>query len=216
MVAATIAIYGTLTYAIVPAFALLFGRVRLPCGMSPVLGCLLNRTYVRSDLAALILELDEELAHSYPGTHVTILDANFPLFDGFPLLPHLSHDDGRKVDLAYFYREAATGALISAGAPSPIGYFHFERPRAGDPQPCARQVTPRRWNFAWLQPAQPAWVLDEERTRALILWWKARPETTRILVEPYLAERLDVGGGVVQFQGCQAARHDDHLHVQVK
>ena len=29
------------------------------------------------------------------------LDGGFPFLDGFPLLPRLSHDDGRKLDLAF-------------------------------------------------------------------------------------------------------------------
>ena len=81
---------------------------------------------------------------------------------------------------------------------------------------CEGRLTPLRWDLAWLQPTEPAWVLDEERTRAMILWLKARPEVTRIFIEPHLADRLGVGGGKVRFQGCQAARHDDHLHVEVR
>jgi hypothetical protein len=50
----------------------------------------------------------------------------------------------------------------------------------------------------------------------MILWLKARPEVTRIFIEPHLADRLGVGGGKVRFQGCRAARHDDHLHVEIR
>jgi hypothetical protein len=81
----------------------------------------------------------------------------------------LSHHDGRKVDLAYFYRDAS-GQPIALGSPSPVGYFHFQQPRPGDREPCAGRFTPLRWDFDWLQPKEPAWVLDEERTRAMILW----------------------------------------------
>ena len=159
--------------------------------------------------------LDQAMAGRFPGSGVTILEGSFPFFDGFPLPPHLSHHDGRKVDLAYFYRDAS-GQPIARGSPSPIGYFHFQQPRSGDREPCAGRFTPLRWDFGWLQPKAPAWVLDEERTRAMILWLKARPEVTRIFIEPHLADRLGVGGGKVRFQGCQAARHDDHLHVEVR
>jgi hypothetical protein len=50
----------------------------------------------------------------------------------------------------------------------------------------------------------------------MILWLKERPEVTKILLEDYLLERLGVDGGKVRFQGCFAARHDDHLHVEVR
>lgn len=212
-VALTAAIYAALTYLIVPALAPHFGRVRLPCGMSPTLGCLLNRTYVSSDLAELVLRADRAFAAAHPGSHLTVLDVNFPFFDGFPLLPHKSHDDGRKIDLAFFYRDAATGAEIPSGAPSPIGYFHFERPPESYWLPC--HFTALRWDFAWAQPEQPAWQLDEARTRDAILWFARQRAVTKILLEPYLAERLQVEGGKVRFQGCFAARHDDHFHVQI-
>ena len=35
-----------------------------------------------------------------------------------------------------------------------------------------------------------------------------------LLLEPYLAVRLGVAGPMVRFQGCRAARHDDHVHVE--
>ena len=165
-----IMIYGLLTYIAVPAIAPLFGRERLPCGMSPVLGCLLNRTYARPEVAELIQALDGHMGRSFPGSGVTVLDAGFPLFEGFPLLPHKSHDDGRKVDLAFFYRDAASGAAIPSGAPSPVGYFHFEQPSGGRSQACASSLL--RWDLAWAQPDEPEWTMDEERTRAMILWLK--------------------------------------------
>ena len=53
-----------------------------------------------------------------------MLDGNFPFITGFPLLPHLSHDDGEKVDLAFYYADD-TGYLRGATR-APIGYFAFE------------------------------------------------------------------------------------------
>ncbi len=37
----------------------------------------------------------------------------------------------------------------------------------------------------------------------------------KIFVEPHLAERLGVQADTIRFQGCRAARHDDHIHMQV-
>jgi hypothetical protein len=37
-----------------------------------------------------------------------------------------------------------------------------------------------------------------------------------VFVEPYLAARLGVTAPAIRFQGCRAARHDDHIHFQVK
>ncbi|HSE75000.1 MAG TPA: hypothetical protein VLB05_10830, partial [Dongiaceae bacterium] len=200
---------------VVPLTAAQFGRVPVRCGATTAVACMLNRAYLRPTTISVVNELDRSIASRFPHSHVTVLEGSFPFLDGFPLPPHLSHNDGRKVDLAYFYRDAS-GQLIARGSPSPIGYFHFEQPRPSDRQPCAGRFAPLRWDFAWLQPKAPAWVLDEERTRAMILWLQARPEVTRIFIEPYLADRLGVGDGKVRFQGCEAARHDDHLHVEVR
>jgi hypothetical protein len=212
---ATILIYAAASIAIVPPLAGMLGRERVPCASTTLVGCVLNRTYLKPEIIALVGTLDQAMASRFPGSNVTILEGSFPFFDGFPLPPHLSHHDGRKVDLAYFYRDAS-GRPVARGSPSPIGYFHFQQPRPGDREPCAGRFTPLRWDFAWLQPKEPDWVLDEERTRAMILWLKARPEVTRIFIEPHLADRLGVSGGKVRFQGCEAARHDDHLHVEVR
>ena len=212
---ATIVIYAVASIAIVPPLAGLFGHERAACASTTLAGCLLNRTYLKPKPLALMTALDQAMGNRFPGSNVTILEGSFPFLDGFPLPPHLSHHDGRKVDLAYFYRDAS-GRPIARGSPSPVGYFHFQQPRPGDREPCAGRFTPLRWGFAWLQPEEPAWMLDEERTRAMILWLKARPEVTRIFIEPHLADRLGVSGGKVRFQGCQAARHDDHLHVEVR
>jgi hypothetical protein len=212
---ATIVIYAVASIAIVPPLAAQFGRVRIPCATSTWVGCVLNRTYARPQLAELIDMLNMRLAHDYPGSRVTVLDAGFPFIDGFPLLPHLGHKDGRKVDLAFFYRSAQGGEPIPAGSPSPVGYFHFQQPPANAaPLPC--HFVRGRWGFSWFQPEKPAWLLDPERTRAMIRWWNARPEVKRIFLEPHLAETLGVDGGKVQFQGCFAARHDDHLHVEIR
>lgn len=214
LVALTVAIYAVLTIAVVPPLAERLGRTRLPCDAAPFLGCALNRTYARPAVANLMATLNAEMARVFPGSSITILDASFPFFDGFPLIPHLSHKDGRRVDLAFFYRDAATGQAIPSGAPSPIGYFHFERPPASYSLPCHSAFL--RWDIAWAQPEEPDWRLDEQRTRAMILWLKQRPEVSKILLEPYLAERLGVEGGKVKFQGCFAARHDDHFHVEMQ
>jgi hypothetical protein len=214
--AATLAIYAAASVVVVPPLARHLGRVAVPCSSTTLVGCALNRAYLRPQALKLATDLNEAIADQYPGSRATILEGSFPFLDGFPLPPHLSHHDGRKIDLAYFYRDAARGLPIARGSPSPIGYFHFQQPGPGEAAACSRRITSLRWSFAWFQPNEPAWILDEERTRAMILWLKARPDVTRIFIEPYLAHRLGVGGGKVRFQGCQAARHDDHLHVEIR
>ncbi|MFO1058941.1 MAG: hypothetical protein U1E53_18480 [Dongiaceae bacterium] len=215
-------LYAALTLAVVPPLAAAMGRARLPCGSdggalvaATPLNCALNRSYVRPAVLALLEALAAEAARRFPGSRLTVLEGSFPFVDGFPMLPHLSHRDGRKVDLAYFYRDAADGHAIPGGSPSPLGYFVYERPGPGETPSCAGRWTPLRWDLPWLQPDPPRWVIDPERTAWMVGWLTARPEVTRLFIEPYLAQRLAVTGGKVRFQGCRAARHDDHLHIEV-
>jgi hypothetical protein len=216
--------YALLTVLVVPPLAAAFGRMRLPCatgGEAPVvsatlLTCALNRGYVRPKVYSLLTSLGGDLNRQFPGSRLTTLEGNFPFVDGFPLLPHLSHRDGRKIDIAYFYRTAAGQVAVPRGSPSWLGYFIYERPRAQETASCLGVRTPLRWDLDWLQPARPAWVLDEPRTAWMLNWLKDQPQVTRLFIEPHLAIRLGVAGGKVRFQGCQAARHDDHIHVEVE
>lgn len=138
--AATLTLYVALTFFLVPPLARQLGRVRVPCDSTTLVACVLSRAYLRPGTLNLVRSLEQHMADRYPGSSVTVLEGSFPFFDGFPLPPHLSHHDGRKVDLAFLYRDAATGASIARGSPSPIGYFHYQQPRA-------RPAALRRENF---------------------------------------------------------------------
>jgi hypothetical protein len=202
----------------------LFGRVPLPCfsGNTPLkvqspLYCVLNRNYVTGDLLRVANALSGHMAGAFPGTVTLALDANFPFLDGFPLLPHLSHSDGRKLDIAFYYRGKAA---LNGQTRSPIGYFAFEQASAGAPLPCdgRNDLLTFRWNLRFLQPLFADWHLDEERTKAAVQWLSSdgrKMGVEKIFIEPHLAKRLAVDNGIVRFQGCRAARHDDHIHFQV-
>ena len=96
-VLAFLSVYLLLTFLVIPQVAPLFGRerIRQNNGIQPTryFTVLLNRNYVRPELNALLARTAERLDGS--GITISYLDANFPFFDGFPLLPHLSHNDGR-------------------------------------------------------------------------------------------------------------------------
>lgn len=58
--------------------------------------------------------------------------------------------------------------------------------------------------------------LDPERTKVLLNALIRSSEIQKILIEPHLKQRLHITASKVRFQGCYAARHDDHIHVQIE
>jgi len=220
--------YAAISVLVVPPLAALGGRVPLPCRAQPdrafaagsVLLCVLNRHYVVPDLVVLLSELSNEIDRVFPGTTTLFLHANFPFLNGFPLLPHLSHGDGRKLDVAFYYADA-DGHHLPAATRSPIGYWAFEQPSAGDASSCGvRSWLSLRWDLNFLQDKFPDRVLEPRRTSAALQWLLSeglRFKVDRIFIEPYLAARLGVQASpALGFQGCRAARHDDHIHIQIK
>jgi hypothetical protein len=206
-------LYLIATFQLVPAIAPLLGRVALPCNgaagekyrAQSAFYCITNRNYVQSKVKEALSRIADSMAKRYPGTVVTYLDANFPFADGFPLPPHLSHKDGRKLDLALYYRDRDTaGAWF-------LGYWAFPD-ATGFVSPC-KQDGFFRWNMAWLQPFLPQYELHDQRTRALIEAVLAEAPQ-KVLVEPHLVRRLHLDHPAIMFAGCHAARHDDHIHVQ--
>ena len=192
------------------------GRVALSCFDTGALQvqswmyCILNRNYVTPELYELLINVAEEMDQRFPGTETLVLDANFPFLDGFPLLPHLSHDDGEKVDLALFYRDE--GGYLPGETRSPIGYFAFEQ----GPTECPSRLLTLRWDLDSLQPLWKDYTLDTSRNAEMLRILSRDERVDRIFVEPHLARTLNVVHSKIRFQGCRAARHDDHIHFQFK
>ena len=172
--------------------------------------CATNRTYVTPELKALLQDVAAEVEADHPDTQTLVLDAGFPFFTGFPLLPHLSHDDGEKVDLAFYYADAA-GRYLPGQTRSPIGYFAFEQGTSS----CPDQWASLRWDLAWLQPLWKTYGLEPDRNRLLIETLARDPRVGKIFVEPHLQQSLALADDKIRFQGCRAARHDDHIHLQL-
>lgn len=229
MLGVFVLIYAGLSVAAVN-MAPVFGRVALPCfasgqsqlAMQSPVYCALNRHYVSKPMYDVANELAADMNRQFPGTLTQALDASFPFLDGFPLLPHLSHNDGNKLDIAFYYGDPSTGQYIRGKTRSPIGYWGFERPERGAELPCAgrHDVLTGRWDMGWFQIFNSVVVLDRARTRAALEWLTAQDEgrkagVTKVFIEPHLANSLGVKSDTLRFQGCRAARHDDHIHFQV-
>lgn len=177
--------------------------------MQSTLYCALNRHYVTPELSTVLQDMAHDMAAAHPDTVTQVLDAGFPFWNGMPLLPHLSHNDGEKADIAFYYENE--NGYLRGQTRSPIGYFAFQN----GPTSCPRRWPLLRWDMAWLQGFWPDWSLDDKRMATALRLLKNDPRVDKIFVEPHLAQRYGVTGGKVRFQGCRAARHDDHIHMQL-
>jgi hypothetical protein len=205
----------TVLWLVAFAFAPYFGREALPCFGTPLrmqspAYCLLMRNYVTPELAETARDAADLVELEYPGTVTLALDGSFPFFDGMPLLPHLSHDDGKKLDFAFFYQE--NGSYLPGKTRSAIGYWAFE---LADESSCPPVWLTARWNQGWLQSLWPSRSLEPQRTTALAQALLNDPRVAKVFLEPPLAAALKLVSPKLRFQGCRAARHDDHIHVQL-
>jgi hypothetical protein len=220
-----IALYLTFVFVIVPLAAKPFGRVPLPIFENRFLRPgtiwtgLLNRHYVKPELRDIAYQVAEGMRNKYPGSTVNYLDANFPFIDGYPLLPHLSHNDGKKLDLSFQYNDNQTGKLTT-DIPSFIGYGICEEPEEGEvdtPENCEKKGF---WQYSILrkivsQHSKEMFDLDDERTKSLLMGFASNTGIGKIFIEPHLKTRWGLTNSKIKFHGCQAVRHDDHIHIQL-
>jgi hypothetical protein len=184
------------------------------------LTCLLNRHYVRPKLKITCEEIASKLQqkYKYPRSEIRYLDANFPFKNGFPLLPHLSHNDGRKLDLSFFYLNKLGEDTNSK--PTFSDYGALEKPRKGEYNTADNCKQKGYWQYSYNQ-----WMtfgiinqldFDAERTKYLTKAFATHPNIGKVFIEPHLKTRLGLENySKIRFHGCQAVRHDDHIHVQL-
>lgn len=218
--------YLTISIYIIPVLAKPYGRVPLPIlknkRLKPlnIMTCILNRHYVKLDLRISIENVATEINKKYPNTIINYLDANFPFFNGFPVVPHLSHSDGKKIDLAFLYTDEQ-GEEINNINPSFIGYGAYESPKKNEDNSTNYCVDKGYWQYNILgkivsQEKKAKFVFDSNRTKYLINLLAKDKKTSKMFIEPYLKKRMNIKSDLIRFQGCQAIRHDDHIHVQIK
>lgn len=217
-------LYILATLLIVPPVAAWLGRVPLPLSGSlrplTMMTCILNRHYVHPDLKHIAEETATAMDKKYPGSHINYLDANFPFFNKFPLLPHLSHNDGKKLDLAFYYIEKKSGRECNE-SPSIIGYGVCEHPKHGEENIPGFCKENGYWQYGFLEKIIPQgkkadFEFDERRTSFLIISIAGKALVEKIFIEPHLKSRMNLSNSKIRFHGCQAVRHDDHIHFQIK
>jgi len=218
-------LYLTATLAVTPLLAPCFGRIPLPLYATkeqPIqpaswLGCLMNRHYVKPELKMVLIEASKGMGEE---VQLVYLDASFPFWDGFPLFPHKSHDDGKKVDLAFIYQSSEDQQLLNDGK-GLLGYGVVEPPEAGEVNQPGICIKRGYWQYSLLeklmpQSERPAYIFSEALNRQLLLSLASDKRVGKIFLEPHLKSRLGLEGyQKIRFHGCGAVRHDDHIHVQL-
>ncbi len=215
-----------LVWTMLPFFASILGREPMPlwatenAAVQPqsFLMVLANRHYVDPKLKEEVLTVAQQLRVDNPDLILTYLDANFPFVDGFPLLPHRSHDDGEKLDLAFFYKR--DGELTSR-APAFGGYGRMASAEDRELDQAQKCLNKGYWQYSLLEPlARPflgsGYTLEPEATQAMVRAFARRKAIGKIFLEPHLKSRWRLNGyNKIRFHGCAAVRHDDHLHIQL-
>ncbi|MEO9967906.1 MAG: hypothetical protein ABJF11_19090 [Reichenbachiella sp.] len=215
------ALYLISCFLIVPLLAVLLGRERVintkhinPANYMTVL---LNRNYVIPELNQVLVQAEQSLAGT--GIEIHYLDASFPFIDGYPLLPHLSHRDGKKLDISLMYTDNE-GELTNE-KPSMSGYGVFEEPKSDEINQ-TRDCKARghlQYDFPkylTLGHIHPELQYSNYHTRLLIQALLKKQTVSKIFIEPHLKNRLKIKDARIAFHGCGAVRHDDHIHIQVR
>ena len=213
-------LYLLSTFFLIPFVAPIFGREKIitteGIHSTNYMTILLNRNYVRPELNKILLQTEKDLK----GTAIKIhyLDANFPFINNFPLLPHLSHNDGKKIDISLIY-EKENGA-ISEKQKSVSGYGVFVNSKANEfnqIKTCLEKGFfqydyPKYITFGEINKNL---VFSEKGTKRLINSILKNKNVGKIFIEPHLKKRMNLSNSRIRYHGCRAVRHDDHIHLQL-
>lgn len=214
-------LYLTFNLFIIPPLAKNFGREQLPVFNKELkprnwIYPLLFRNYVHPYLK---LELENSAHVLFLRHHVSItyLDANFPFLKGFPLLPHLSHNDGKKIDISLMYLDK--NEQPTHKKPSVSGYGVYANSHKNlSASACIKKGY---WQYDFSKYLSLGKIndlhLDKTKTTILIRQLIQSEQTEKIFIEPHLKRSLGLSNeNKIRFHSCQAVRHDDHIHYQIK
>lgn len=216
-------LYFVFTFIFVPLIAPLFGREKIKKSnhveARTFITDLLNRNYVKPELNSSLQIIASSLSEKYSGIKLVYLDANFPFIDKFPLLPHLSHYDGKKIDISLIYKDE--NGILTNNKPSISGYGVFEGPKNREYNQIKNCLEKGKWQYDFPKyltfgTINPDLNFSERATKDLILEILKQSSTGKVFIEPHLKTRLNLNNNRIRFHGCQAVRHDDHIHFQLK
>lgn len=213
-------LYLVFNIFIIPIIAKPLGREALPVFNKTIkprnwLYPLLFRNYVTTKLKTELIDAAFVLSKS--GIPITYLDANFPFINGFPLLPHLSHNDGKKIDICFMYLNEHEKTTDKK--PSVSGYGIYANSKQNTTSKSC--IEKGYWQYDFTKHISFGeindLILDKKKTKLLIKQLLTNTSTQKIFIEPHLKHNLGLANETkIRFHGCQAVRHDDHIHLQIK
>jgi len=216
-------LYTITTFLIIPSLAPIFGRVKIqntesikPTNYWTVI---LNRNYVVPELNEFLKSVAVDLKTSASAQELRYLDANFPFINKFPLLPHLSHNDGKKIDFSLVY-ESKNGEITNLKK-SRSGYGIFSEPRSTEFNQTDYCLEKGYFQYDYpkylsLGEINDSLVFSKRGTRQLIISVLKQKNLGKLFIEPHLKKRMKLTDRRIRFHGCGAVRHDDHIHMQLK
>ena len=130
------------------------------------------------------------------------LDANFPFIDGFPLLPHLSHNDGKKIDLTLIY-ENEQGQQTNL-KPSRSGYGKFVNLQKGEFSQTLFCKEKGYWQYDYpkyltLGTPNDELIFSNEGTKQLLSSILERDEVGKVFIEQHLKTRMKLSDDRLRF-----------------
>nr|WP_240961850.1 hypothetical protein [Nonlabens sp. Ci31] len=220
-------VYMLCVFFITPVLAPLNNRRALPVfndhiGPHNLSYVLLCRNYVHKDLYKYLHQASKSFYKRSSSNKLVYLDAGFPFIDGFPLLPHLSHDDGRKIDIAFKYKNKK-GELVDR-TPSLLGYGVYVEPNDHQLTQAQKCMDAGFWQYDYATyigvNVHKELIIDEAFTKLLIEEMLLL-SVEKIFIEPHLIPLLKLDKlpayqrSKIRYHGCHAVRHDDHIHLQI-
>ncbi|WP_233269893.1 hypothetical protein [Polaribacter sp. L3A8] len=190
-------LYLTSTFLIVPKVAPIFGRIQIENNKQlqahNFITKLFNRNYVTPKMAAVLTTVSLSMQKEYPTIKVVYLDANFPFINGFPLLPHLSHNDGKKIDISFVY-QTKKGILTNL-KPSNSGYGIFVSPTKYEINQTKICKKKGFWQYDFtkyltLSSFNTDLKLSKKATKNIINQILKNDAVSKLFIEPHLKSRL--------------------------
>ncbi len=214
-------LYSLVTFFVVPTVAPIFGREKVQhtenIRPSTYLTILFNRNYVNPRLNELLQNADSQISNE--NIKISYLDACFPFFNGFPLLPHLSHNDGKKIDLSLIYENEAGEIVPKIKSISGYGVFESPKKKEFDQTKSYKEKGYFQYDytkFLTLGKINQELSFSNKGNKILLQSILKQNNIGKIFLEPHLVKRTGLKNSKIRFQGCKAVRHDDHIHVQLK